>query len=124
MEVLAAALPRLETLRLGHPCGLNPCKATVTSLLSISIHCLDLTVLETHFNTLTIIGDMRRLLDGGAGRDEAKCELRSLSVGHLPLEMPGEDMEIVARGFKAIFPYLTNFAGYNEHCWHKLMSKL
>jgi len=58
LENLAAALPHLESLRLGQPCNFGSCKTTVAALMSISVHCLDLTVLETHFNTLEIVGDL------------------------------------------------------------------
>jgi hypothetical protein len=123
VENLAATLPRLKTLYLGEPCRLNSCDVTVASLMSISIHCLDLTVLETHFNTLTIVDDMQRLLDGGSGRDKVKCKLRTLGVWDLPFEVRGEDIETVAMGFRVIFPCLTNFPGYGGR-WYKLKSKL
>ena len=102
MENLTAALPRLNTLRFGGPCQSDSCTTTVASLMSASIHCLDLTHLEIHFNTRTSVSDMRRLLDGGAGREKAKCKLRGLVVGDLPLGVGGEDVEIVAVGLKVI----------------------
>jgi hypothetical protein len=108
---LASGLPRLRTLRLGEPCGLDSCETTVASLLSISVHCLDLTDLSTHFNTLTIVEDTQRLLDEGSGRDKAKCKLEELSVGSMPLEIRSEDIETVGTGLKTIFPSLTR-AGY------------
>jgi len=123
MENLAAALPRLKHLRLGQPCRSNTCNTTVASLVSISVRCLDLTVLETHFNTLTIVDDVRGLLDGGAGRDQAKCKLRSFSVGNMPLQVRMEDIEIIATGFKAIFPCLADVRGSGGH-WQQLKSKL
>lgn len=109
---LTSALPRLKTLGLGDPCGLNSCETTVASLLSISVHCLDLTVLYIHFNTLTIVEDTQRLLDEGSGRDRAKCKLEDLWVGSMPLEIRSEDVETVATGLKAIFPSLI-CAGYD-----------
>lgn len=127
MEDLAAMLPRLKTLLLGPPCLFNSCKTTVVSLMSTSIQCPDLTVLGTHFNTLTIVSDMRRLLDDAAGRDKVKCKLPSLSVGGLLLGVRGEDIGTVALGFKAIFPYLTDFLtdpGADKDGWYKLKSKL
>ena len=48
MENLASALPRLNILRLGEPCCGGSCNTTVASLMSVSVHCLDLEVLETH----------------------------------------------------------------------------
>ena len=123
MENLVTALPQLESLELGDVCELNSCNTTVTSLLSISLHCLDLTILEVHFNTQTIVSDMRRLLDGGTGRDRAKCQLRNLDVGWLPLEVDGEDIETVAMGFKVIFPCLTGFECWDDS-WRRLEAKL
>ena len=79
--------------------------------------------METHFNTRTIVGDMQRLFDGGAGHGKAKCKLWGLVVGDLPLEVGGEDVETVAMGFKVIFPCLTNF-GCDDDSWRQLESKL
>lgn len=118
---LAAALPRLQTLDLGTPCHHNSCETTVASLLSISIRCLDLTDLCTHFNTLKIVEDIQRLLDGGSGCDRAKCKLKNLWVGSMPLEIPNEDVGTVAMGLKAIFPCLTS-AGHDDR-WRELGEK-
>jgi len=122
MEKFAAALPRLEILELGRPCRSNSCSNTVASLLPISVRCLDLTVLEIHFNTKTIVADMQRLLNRAAGSDKAKCKLSHLKVGNLPLEVRREDIEIVAMGFKVIFPSLEVAGDYG--CWRALRSKL
>jgi len=121
MENLATALPRLEMLELGRPCGFNSCSNTVASLLSISVHCLNLTVLETHFNTRTIVGDMQRLLDIDAGRDKAKCKLKFLKSESLPFEVDGEDIETVVKGFRAIFPCLRT-AGNGS--WYEVKYRL
>ncbi|KAF9643754.1 hypothetical protein BDM02DRAFT_3122990 [Thelephora ganbajun] len=119
MENLAVTLPRLVTLRFGLACRFNSCNTTVASLLMISVHCLDLVTLETHFNTRTIVGDIQRLLDGGSGRDKAKCKLWNLAVGYLPFEVYGEDIETVATGFKFIFPCLMDFFD-SSGCWSEL----
>ena len=123
METLTAALPRLKAIQLGFPCNSNLCDATVASLMSISLNCLDLTVLETHFNTLEIVSDMRRLLDGGAGRGKAKCKLQGLSVGYMPLEAREEDIETIAMGFTAIFPCLVGFLDVDGY-WYEVGLKL
>jgi len=57
MEDLAAALPHLKRLQFGPPCRSNSCNTTVASLMLISIHCLYITVLETHFSALGIADD-------------------------------------------------------------------
>jgi hypothetical protein len=109
---LATALLHLKNLRLGKPYRSNACNATFTSLASISVlYCPDLTTLETHFNTQTIVGDMRRLLDGGA---EAKYKLQSKFVGTIPLEVQGEDIQTITTGLKVIFPYLRDLDGYGD----------
>jgi len=82
-EDLAAALPCLESLNLGIACRRNTCATTIASLLSMSVHCLDLTDLEIHFNTVTIVGDIQRLLDGGAGRDKHWGQRGSYLAGTL-----------------------------------------
>ena len=51
IEDLAFTLPKLNSLQLGHPCHFDTCNTTVASLLSISVHYLDLTVLQTYLNT-------------------------------------------------------------------------
>jgi len=107
VEDLAVALPSLAFLGLGGACSYNSCQTTVSSLLSISIHCLELRFLEIHFNTRTIVSDIQRLLDGGSGRGKLRCELRVLIVGRLPLGVRGdEDIEAIAMGFADIFPDL------------------
>ena len=121
MENLATVLPRLEILDLGAPCRYDSCNNTVASLLSTSVHCLDLRVLQTHFNTTTIVSDMQRLLDRGTESDTPKCKLSKLTVGSLLLKVHGEDIETVAMGFKVIFPYLKDVGYIGD--WHKLSYK-
>ena len=123
VEEISATLPRLKSLQLGRVCDSNSCRTTVASLMSISVHCPDLTSLETHFNTLTIVDDIKHLHDGGSGRGNAKCKLRDLDVGYLPLEVRGEDIETLVVGFKAIFPCLTGFGARNSS-WSGLRSEL
>jgi len=123
MKNLASTLSRLQSLELGRPCLRDSCKTTVASLVSISTHCLDLTVLEVHFNTKTIVSDMQRLLEGGAGLDEAKCKLQSLYVGLSPLDISKEDIETVAMGLRIIFPHITGLWGSNRH-WDRVILKL
>jgi len=119
VENLASALPRLNSLRLGVPCDGGSCSTTIASLMSVSVHCLDLEVLEIHFNTRTIVGDIRHMLDGDAGRDKAKCQLQRLSVGSLLLQARGEDIKSIAMGLKVIFPHLKNIAGCHSR-WRRV----
>ena len=123
VEKLVAGLPRLESLQLGIPCSLNSCNTTAASLLSISTHCPELTVLETHFNTITIVANMRRLLDGGSGYDGAKCKVRNLMIARLPHEIDREYVEIVMRGFRTIFPCLMNLTD-SDGRWYEVSSIL
>ena len=122
VEKLVAALPRLESLQLGVPCSLNSCNTTAASLLSISTHCPGLIALETHFNTITIVADMRRLLDGSAELDGAKCKVNNLMVARLPHEMDQEYVEVVMRGFRIIFPCLVNLTDCDGR-WYEVRSR-
>ena len=117
MGNLAATLPRLEILQIGLPCRFDSCNTTFASLLSISTHCLGLEFLEIHFNTLTIAEDVQHLLGTGSGHDKAKCELRNLTVGYIPLGVGEEGIELVVMGFKVIFPCLTDFTDYGGSWW-------
>jgi len=122
-ENLAAAFPRLWTLKLGQPCHSGTCNTTVVSLMMISTRCLQLTPLEIHFNTLTITHDMQRLLDGGLGRDVPRCELDVVLVGFLPLELCEDGVRTVAKGFAAIFPCLEGLHVYRDQgSWQKVVS--
>ena len=123
MGDLAATLPHLVKLQLGQPCDLNFCNTTVASLLAISTHCLDLLVLEIHFNTRTIVDDMKRLVDGGLGCDKIRCKLHYLMAGDLPLEVRGEDNEAVAMGFRIIFPCLRDILAHDRE-WYELRFQL
>ena len=48
------------------------------------------------------------LVDGRAGHDGAKRELRSLTIGSLPLAVSEEVIETVATGLKVVPPHLMN----------------
>jgi len=111
VENFAVALPSLVSLQLGGVCSSNACHTSISSLLSISIHCLGLTLLEIHFNTQSILDDIQRLLDEDPGRDKPRCKLQSLLVGCLPLQVCREDARKVAMGFAYIFPRLKKFSG-------------
>jgi len=126
VENLAVTLPSLVSLQLGKVCGLNSCRTTVSSLLSISTRCLGLTTLETHFNTRTIVGDIQRLLGEDSGRGKPRCELQSLWVGRLPLRVCEEDIGTVAMGFVDIFPCLgcVSSRGLRGRRWESVTSKL
>ena len=123
MEDFVATLPRLENLELGQPCHSDSRSATVASLLWISTRCLDLVALETHFNTVAIANDIQRLVNRGTGCDKARCELRSLTVGLLPLEVREEDIETVAMGLKVTFPCLMNISCHDGR-WCEVNSRL
>ena len=120
VENIAATLPRLGVLQLGQPCRFNFRNATVASLLSISAHFLDLSFLRIHFNTLTIVGDVQRLLDGGSWCGKVKCKLQILMVGYLPVEAGEEDIETVMKGFRIISPCTLGFSDFSGR-WNKLV---
>jgi hypothetical protein len=126
VENLVVTLPSLVSLRLGQVCSFNVCATTVSSLLSISIHCLGLTLLEIHFNTRSIVDDMKTLLSEGSGRDKPRCKLQSLSTGFSRLPMREEDVGTVAMGFAYIFPCMTRLSGgiQDQERWKRVASEL
>ena len=125
VEILAIALPRLKSLQLGETCSYNTCTTTIVSLMSISIHCLDIITLQTHFNTKNIIGDIEHLFNGGAGHDKVKCKVRDLFVEKLPLRVDAEGMKTVAVVLQVIFPHLTHLTitGSSPR-WSKLTTQM
>lgn len=104
---LAVALPQLEFLLLGHPCSENTCATTAACLLSISVYCPELEVLEIHFNTTNIADDLKNI-----SVDPKFEEVRSLTRGRLshlnvyrtPLTLDELGFETVAKGMVDIFP--------------------
>jgi hypothetical protein len=126
VENLVVTLPSLVSLRLGEVCGFDACATTVSSLLSISIHCLGLTLLETHFDTRSIVSDMKNLLSEGSGHDKPRCKLQSLLVGLLSLPVLAEDVGTVAMGFAHIFPCMKDFSsgGWDQKRWERVASEL
>jgi len=122
VATLAMALPQLRHLCLGIPCSKNTCATTVACLLPISVYCLQLNVLEIHFNTTNIVGDFKTILVGPRFR-----ELRSLprgTVWHLgvhemPLTLDEPDIEVVVVGMVRIFPSLGRCAGFGD-TWDKV----
>ena len=105
VEDFAIRLPSLTSLRLGEACSSFGCGTTVSSLLSLSTHCLELTYSEIHFNTLDIVEDVKHLLIRGKPR----CRLRGLSVGRLSLGVYDHEYETLAMGSVDIFPCLEFF---------------
>ena len=93
-------------------------QTTVTSLLSISVHCLDFTDLTPHFDTLTIVKGTQRLLDAGSGGEKAKLKIENSKVGHMQLEIRNEGIGTVGKGLKAISSYLA-FGGHESN-WYYL----
>jgi len=114
---LAIALPRLESLLLGHPCYEDTCATTVACLLPISIHCVKLRKLEIHFNTTNIVDDLKNISEDPRFqelRSLPRCTLTYLRTGQMPLALDEPDFEMVANGMVDIFPSLECCAGAEE----------
>ena len=123
---LAAALPQLESLFLGHPCSNDTCATTVACLLPISTYCVKLRNLEIHFNAINIIDDLR-----GISEDPRSEKLRSLPrrklsclyVYRIPLTLDESGLETVARGMIDVFPSLRSFSGLND-VWGEISGRV
>jgi len=106
---LAIELPQLESLLLGYPCSENTCATTAVCLLLISVYCVNLGMLRIHFNTATIVNDLKNISEDPQFqelRSLPKCPLSRLGVWKLPpiLDEPG--IETVVNGMIDIFPSL------------------
>ena len=117
---LAVALPRLDSLLLGYPCGENTCATTVACLLPISVHCPGLRSLGIHFNTTNLIDDLKSISEDPRFqelRSLGKCTLSCLGVYDTPLTIDESDFETVACGTTVIFPNLERCNGWEEVNW-------
>ena len=125
---LVMALSQLEFLLLGHPCSKNACATTIACLLFISVHCVKLQVLEVHFNTTDIVGDLKSVSDDPRFqelRSRPRCMLLRLDVYKTPLTLDGPGFEAVANGMIDIFPSLERCDGTAQNPdWEKLSERI
>ena len=108
---LVMALPRLKMLVLGHPCPMDLCHTTVACLLTISIHCVELEVLEIHFNTRQLAAHLEEMSmeeeeEEEEGESSQMCNLKTLGVHEMPLVLAALEEEEVCDGLWNIFPSL------------------
>ena len=111
---LAAALPQLTVLTLGHPCSSNTCATTVACLLPISVHCAKLEKLEVHFNTTNITADFESAFQDPKFQDLHKLPrspLQLLNVHKTPLTLKQPDRPAVVTGLAYAFPSLMHVKG-------------
>ena len=123
---LAMALSQLEFLRLGHTCSKNTCATTVVSLLSISVHCIEMTTLEVLFNTTNIVEDFKKISKDPRLREMRslpKCQLSCLDVWMIPLDLDDLGFETVVYGLMDIFPSLEDCQGLDGN-WEDISSSI
>ena len=123
---LAMALTQLQSLVLGYPCSKNTCLTTVACLLPISVHCSKLERLEIHFNTTSIVDDLRNIMEVPRFqqlRSLQRCPLTWLGVHRTPLRLDESDLETVAEGMINIFPSLKGCDGL-EDSWDQLSRQI
>jgi len=114
---IAMALPRLESLALGHPCSENTCATTIACLLLISVHCPKLEQLEIHFNTTNIVDDFKNISADPRFQQLRllpRCPLWNLDVFDMPLVLDESDFETVVLGMMDIFPSLDYCNGLGD----------
>ena len=124
---LAMALPQLGTLSLGPPCADNTCATTVACLLPISVHCLKLRELQIHFNTTTIVDDLKEISkDPWCQELHSLPRCRSLSKLYaewMPLTLDESGFETVVDGIINIFPSLEYCVGRGRP-WEELSERI
>ena len=101
---LAAALPRLTSVELGGtPCKVPTSDVTISSLVALSTHCIDLDSLQLHFNAKDII---YHNLSANSQTHKFSCKLRSLAGGSQPLPTNHDEILLVTFTILRIFPHL------------------
>ena len=121
---ITTALSNLHYARFGRVCHSDSCKATVSSLLFLSVRCKNLGTLEIHFNTGNLRDDLKSIPENPQLRNLCalpRCQLGSLRVSLAPLR--SEEYEELARGFHFIFPSLRGIAGVHSG-WAGVSSRL
>jgi hypothetical protein len=123
---LAMALPRLESLLLGHACFKNACATTVACLLPVSVHCVGLQSLDIHFNTTNIVRDFENLFEDPRLQELRllpRCTLSYLVVNQTPLTLDEPGFETVVNGMVDIFPSLERCDGL-DRIWDELSGRI
>lgn len=128
---LSLALPRLESLMLGHQCDKNACKTTFRSLLFLSARCPNLAFIAVHFNTEQITNDIRSLFETEdpslkeLRECPTRCQVVTFSVSKTPLSLAGSDeLQVVKRGFLNVFPRLRGISRKYGRTWQCLTDAL
>lgn len=131
LSSLSLALPRLESLMLGHQCDKNTCGTTFKSLLFLSTRCPGLVSLSIHFNTLQIAQDIRSLFSTGDPTIKAlresptRCRVSVFSVSHTPLSLVGlDELDVVKKGFMNVFPQLRGISRKYGRAWQSVTEAL
>ena len=109
---LAEALPQLVELFLGDvPCNSPAREVTLAGLLSLSVHCVHLKILQVHFSTLDIPTDIPDdVLSDSSNQvplSPSHCRLSQLVVGSLPTPTFGRSPLIIAYTLYQTFPRLS-----------------
>ena len=115
---MARAMPKLEYLELGEPCGV-PAGVTAEGLTVLANHCLHLSGLRIHFrvdsfHALPMIADTPRV---GTAAPRKECDLDFLGIGDIPL--PEESMLVVTKTLVRIFPNLSTLDSADKN-WKKV----
>ena len=124
ITILARAMPRLECLELGYPCGERSTGITVKGLAILAHHCLDLSSLSVHFQVDSLsdppVVDVVPSTAGSATLRRS-CALRGLDSGEMSLAT--ELVPTVALTLVFIFPHIERIYFANDG-WEKVMKAI
>ena len=123
---IAAALPHLGDAVFGTICSANSCQTTVASLVSFSARCRHLELLEIHFNTENLRNDLESVLADprlDSLPSLRTCDIFRLCLSGAPYTLGGDDIVPVLKGFRRIFPSLTEISGRSAS-WEELNRRL
>ena len=107
IEQLARGLPRLVTLRLGHPCNFSNPNTTIKSMISLSTHCPSLDTLCLPCNLTNIYEDVRMESGEPDPRLETRssCALRVLAFNWMIRPESIEALGIMKSALRHLFPH-------------------
>ena len=119
---MARAMPRLEILRLGHPCQ-TPTGVTTEGLIALAYYCPRLTKLCIHLQVASLDPpvDLEDTPGGEPLLVREDCALTELWVWEIPL--PEESVAMVALTLLRIFPHIEDIKSiHHDEGWDKVIN--
>ena len=123
---LSRAMPRLNTLQLGHlPCREPTIGVTAKGLMALALHCPNLSSLCIHFQVDGLISPPASpgmTPDAEPTTSWTDCALTELSVGDIPV--PEESVLMITLALLRIFPRINNIYSFDDEGWDEVQDAI